>query len=71
MPAETTMKRCGLKSAYETTTNEKFLRMFHGQGALFINILKKLAKKTSIGDDTPKERHLADREWVGGSHPPF
>jgi hypothetical protein len=36
---------------------------------LFINILKKLAKKTSIGDDTPKERHLADREAAGVADP--
>ena len=38
---------------------------------LFINILKKLSKKTSIWDDTPKERHLTDREWVGGATPLF
>jgi hypothetical protein len=28
----------------------------------FINILKKLAKKTSFWDDAPKERRQADRE---------
>jgi hypothetical protein len=38
---------------------------------LFINIFKKLAKKTSIWDDARKERHLADREWVGGATPLF
>jgi MoaA/NifB/PqqE/SkfB family radical SAM enzyme len=35
----------------------------------FINILKKHAKKTSFGDDAQKERHLTDRELVGGATP--
>jgi hypothetical protein len=38
---------------------------------LFINILKKHAKKTSFWDDAPKEHHQADREWVGGATPLF
>jgi amino acid adenylation domain-containing protein/non-ribosomal peptide synthase protein (TIGR01720 family) len=50
-------------------TAEKFC--LRRPGALFTNILKKHAKKTSFWDDAPKERHQADREWVGGATPLF
>jgi len=40
-------------------------------GTLFVNIFKKHAKKTCFWDDARKERHLADREWVGGATPLF
>jgi hypothetical protein len=47
------------------------LRKTHAPQDLFINILKKHAKKKSFGDDAPKEHHQSDREWVGGATPLF
>jgi len=41
------------------------------QGVIFINILKKHAKKQAFEMTPPKERHQADREWVGGATPLF
>jgi amino acid adenylation domain-containing protein len=72
VPGELCIAGDGLAKGYlnqpELTTEKFCLRQ---PGALFINILKKLAKKTSIGDDIPKKRHLTDREWVGGATPLF
>jgi hypothetical protein len=36
---------------------------------LFINILKKLAKKQAFEMTPPKERHLVDREVAGVANP--
>jgi len=59
----------------EGLTNPKFPRpnnhnpVLFVHGHHFINILKKHPKKTSFGDEVPKERHQTDREWVGGATP--
>ncbi|MGD2084798.1 MAG: amino acid adenylation domain-containing protein [Candidatus Aminicenantes bacterium] len=71
IPGELSVSGHGLARGYlnqPELTMERFCLRRPG-GALFINILKKHAKKTSFWDDAPKERHQADREWAGGATP--
>jgi hypothetical protein len=54
-------------SLFDTVVAKRLITPLHH----FTNILKMHAKRTSFWDDAPKERHQADREWVGGATPLF